>query len=385
MDIGLHYTHDDANSKLDPEVIAISENIELDSPIRGAVWDLFSTRAEPFETDEFEVYSRNYTPPEAEIPTGTDGTLWDSTGATADLPISSSTIDRLVVGHVLLVEDEIVVVKAVNYSADTIDVYERGAGDTSAAAHAHDSTHAAKIVGNAHVEGKVDPEAQAETTKIVKNYVQLIEESVDLTYADQTQGRKIGQTEQVLKQEAMERVMRQLANSAIYGTAQAPTKTTPGLTRGLISYLTDLNGANATSVGGAFNETAFQNALDDIRKKGGSANVAVMSVDNKRTFNTFDGADQVQTDRSDREGGKVLDAYIHDAGRIEPVVDLDMPNDKVALVDTRQLGKGWKEGDSLRYEVEPTNSRQRKETLQGKYGFAIEQVGVSHHMLTNLS
>ena len=54
------------------------------------------------------------------------------------------------------------VVKSVDRSGNTIDVYERGSGDTSGATHSTGAT--AKIVGNAHLEGVVDAEAMAETT-----------------------------------------------------------------------------------------------------------------------------------------------------------------------------------------------------------------------------
>jgi len=50
------------------------------------------------------------------------------------------------------------------------------------------------------------------------------------------------------------------------------------------------------------------------------------------------------------------------------------------------LRKGWKAGDSLRFEKEPnTSSREKKETLQGKFGLAVENVGQSHYLLYGIS
>ena len=390
FDLGLHTTREDSDSILDPEVIAIADRVTpLQAREFGTVWNLFSTRETPFETEEYEILTRNYSAPEVTIPLGADGTLWDTTTAVADLPVSSATIDRLTIGDILLVESEIVVVKSVDRGANTIDVYERGAGDSTAVVHPHDATYTAKVIGSAHEEGKVQGEAMAEQTNTLTNYCQLVEEIVDLSKADTDQARKVGRTEVVLKSDAMERVMRDLARSSIYGTARKATASIPAMSRGLLSHLTDVSGALTTSVGGAFTETVLQNGLDDVRAQGGTVNAIVMSVAQKRKFNAFTGADATtfNVDAGRRQGGLVLDGYISDGfGLVPAVVDVDFPDDKVALLNTRFMQKGWKVNDQLRF-VEETNvnSRERKETLQGKFGFAVENIGRSHALLTGLT
>ena len=386
MKLGLHTTLDDTNSILDPEVIAVAERITpLQAPEFGRVWDLFATRPAPFSTDEYQILTRGYTTPSVTLGTVGSGTDWNSTSDTTALPITSGTIDRITIGDILLVNDEIVVVKAVDRTGNTIDVYERGAGDTTGATHT--TSTVAKIIGNTHEEGKVQGEAMAEDTALLTNYCQLVEEVVDLSKADTDQARKTGRTEDALKSEAMERIMRDLARSAIFGTARANTSTIPAMTRGLISHLNDVSGAIKTAVSGAFTETVLKDALDDVRQAGGSINAIVLSVANKRIANGFTGADAIQVDRSDRQGGHVLDGYIADGfGSIPFVVDIDMPDDKVALVNTRFLSKGWKINDQLRFVDEPNvNSRERKQTLQGKFGLAVEGVGKTHALLTDIS
>lgn len=386
MDLGLHTTLDDANSILDPEVIAIAEKI---NPLMAAefakVWDLFTVRETPLQTDEYEILTRNYTAPDVTLGTVGSGTDWNSTSDTSALPVTSGTIDRLTIGDILLVDDEIVVVSAVDRSGNTIDVYERGAGDTTGATHT--TSTVAKIIGNTHEEGKVQGEAMAETTGKLTNYAQLVEEVVDLSKADTDQARKVGRTELFLKTEAMERVMRDLARNSIYGTARVNTASIPAMTRGLLSHLNDVAGGIKTAVSGAFTETSLKNILDDVRAAGGSVNAIVMSVANKRIANGFTGADHIQTTRDSREGGQVLDAYIADGlGRIPFVVDIDFPDDKVAVVNSRFMTKSWKVNDTLRFVPETNvNSRERKETLQGKFGLAMEQIGRSHGLLTGLT
>ncbi len=387
MDLGLHTTLDDANSILDPEVIAIADRI---TPAQanefGKVWELFSTREKPFETEVYEVLTRNYTSPE--VSTGAitvDGSEWNSASDTTALEITSATIDRITIGDILLVEDEIVVVSDVDRSGNTIDVYERGAGDTTGVQHT--GTITCKIIGSAHIEGTANATAMAETTGKVTNFTQLFQEVIDLSKADSDQARKTGRTEVNLKSEAMERVMQDLARAAIFGTARVDTASIPAMTRGLISYLTDVAGALTTAVGGAFTETVLKNELDTVRAAGGSVNAIVMSIANKRVANGFTGADAIQTTRGDREGGQVLDAYIADGlGKIPFVVDIDWPDTKVALVNTRFMEKGWKINDQLSFTpYTNVNPREKKDLLAGKTGLSVSGIGRTHSILTGIT
>lgn len=382
MELGMHTTLLDANSKLDPEVIALAERITPDQAKEfGVVWDLFKTRSKPFETDEYQILTRGYTAPEVIVTASGSGADWDTNSDTTALPVSSGTIDRITVGDALLVGSEIVVVKSVDRSGNTIDVYERGAGETTAVAHGT-SAITAKVVGNAHLEGVVDATAMAETTGIVTNYCQIVEELVDLSKEDTDQARKVGMTAEVLKQEAMERIMKKLARTAIFGTGNAGTASLPAMTRGLLGHL-NLAGGIKTSVGGAFTETVLKNALDDVRKAGGTVNAIVLSINNKRIANGFTGSDTITTTRDAKVGGQVLDGYLADGFGVIPfVVDIDMPDTDVALVNSNKMSKGWKINDILRFAPEPTSSRERKETLQGKFGLAIEGIGTSHALLT---
>lgn len=385
LDLGLHTTLNDSTSALDPEVIAIAERItKLQSPEFGQVWNLFGNR-KPFITDEFEVLTRTNTAAEVVVTATGGGADWDTNSDTTALPVSAGTIDRITIGSILLVEDEIVVVKSVNRTGNTIDVYERGSGESAAAAHGTGAI-TAKVIGHAHREGTNDAEARAETTEKITNYLQLVEEVVDLSKEDSDQARKFGQTEEVLKAEAMERVIEGLARTAIYGVARQETSAIPAQTRGMLQHL-NLSAGIKTAVSGAFTETSLKNILDDVREAGGTVNAIVMNVAKKRIANGFTGADAIQTSRSDREGGQVLDAYIADGlGRIPFIVDLDMPSDQVALVNTRFMEKGWKANDQLQFKPETNvGSREKKETLQGKFGLAMQQIGRSHAVLTDLS
>jgi hypothetical protein len=180
--------------------------------------------------------------------------------------------------------------------------------------------------------------------------------------------------------------MRDLARTAIDGVSRAPASGQPAMTRGLLRWL-ELSAGITTAVGGAFTETALKNIIQDVRLAGGRVDYIAMSPANKVIFNSFSSADSVNIDNSARYTGRVIDGYLADGfGIIPVVVDLDMPNDKIAVGDSQKLTKGWKENDSLRF-VPETNvgSREKKETLQGKFALAVENVGQSHGLLTGLT
>jgi len=63
------------------------------------------------------------------------GAWWDATSTNA-LPVSSVLAGIITNYTVLKVEDELVVVKSVNRTANTIEVFKRGAGETTGAIHA---------------------------------------------------------------------------------------------------------------------------------------------------------------------------------------------------------------------------------------------------------
>jgi len=62
------------------------------------------------------------------------GTGWNDSDTT-DLPLPAAFIALVTVGDVVKVESKHVVVKSVDRTANTIDVWKRGSGGTTAAAH----------------------------------------------------------------------------------------------------------------------------------------------------------------------------------------------------------------------------------------------------------
>ena len=387
MDIGIHYTYDDTNSQLDPEIIALAQRITPEDAAEfGKVYELFGQRARPITTDEVEILKRQYTAPTITVTASGDGADWDTVDDISALPVPAGDMPSITIGDVLQVNDEIVVIKTLDRSGNTIDVYERGAGESDPAAHGHEAAITVKIIGSANIEGTVDIEAMAEETDIYTNYMQLFEEKIDLTKEDSDQARKMGITGDTLREEALRRVKKDLARTAIFGVSRAGSKTVPAMTLGFLQWLAHADGLKA-NVAGAFTQTVLDTGLNAIREAGGSPKAIVMSIKNKTAFNTFTSADVVSQEVGDRSTGRIIEKYIADGiGSIPVVVDSDMPNDQVAIVDTTKLSKGWKVGDEMKLVDEPpVNSRQKAQTMQGKLGFFTENIGQSHYLMTGLT
>lgn len=116
------------------------------------------------------------------IATGADGAKWDTDNIIAAMPMVTAECNKLRVGDVLLLDqDEVVIVEAVNTAAQTIDLIARGHGSSTAAVLAHDSTHVAKIIGNAQVENADPLSADNTTPTEAFNYTQIFEDSAEVT------------------------------------------------------------------------------------------------------------------------------------------------------------------------------------------------------------
>lgn len=116
------------------------------------------------------------------IPVGSDGVKWDTTNIIAAMPMTAAEGLKLRVGDVLLLDqDEVVIIKAIASDGLTVDLYERGHGSTTAAVLAHDSTHVAKVIGNAQVENADPLSADYTSPTEAYNYSQIFEDVAEVT------------------------------------------------------------------------------------------------------------------------------------------------------------------------------------------------------------
>jgi hypothetical protein len=312
---------------------------------------------------------------------------WGGTVPTTALPMAAAYNAGLTVGHVLKVDSEIVVVKSVNRGANTIDVFARGAAGTTAAAHTTGAAFTVIGFAGRDVDLK-NAESVSEASLKCPNYIQTIYEMLDWTKGAELtrQGLSAENVIAILRQEAGFRVAGMLSNMAINGVKQLGTASIPYMTSGLLASLEDTASAsrpvqryNASAA--AIDETKLCAALDQVFATG-SPDSILLSLYNANKFKAFVGAGKdvtIATDRMDTGAGRSIDHYDYNGVRLDLVIDADMPNDKIAIVTTADLKKGWLEGDMLTTKEEPTlSSREKRESIQGSIGFLVENVGYNH-------
>jgi len=375
----------DSNSMLNPVISGLGKAVSLPR-FKGALYQAMRTPDAPIKTKQFDIYSRSVNSRASVIGTAT-ASDWGGTSATTALPMTAASVVGLTIGTVIKVDSEVVVVKSVNRSANTIDVFARGAGGTTAATHA--TSAAFSIVGYAGRDVDLKSvESVSEATLKYSNYVQTVFELLDYTKGAQLmrQGLAEDTVIPILRAEAAMRLAANLATMAVNGFKQLGSASTPYMSAGLLSQLEDTAGSsrpvqryNASST--ALSETILRGACDQVFLTG-SPDTIVCNLYNANKFLAFTGAGKdvtIVTQRNDMGAGRYIDHYDYHGVRLDILVDGDMPNDKMAIVTKNDLQVGWLADDALTNVVEPTlSSREKRESLQGSVGFIVENVGYNH-------
>lgn len=377
MDVGLHTEFDDSTSIIDPEVLAFAEDIQL-GRFEGAIYNRLSAPPKAVSQDKFEVGSRTRTALSGVIGDGA-GTGWNNS-ATTGLAMLAAQIAVITVGMVLKVEDEVVVVSDVDRSGNTIDVFERGAGSTSAATHA--DTTAFTVIGHAPRDVDVkNVEHLAETTEKYENYCQLVFVPIEQTFTDRTEARKYYENNPQLKKEALDKVFRLLSQTTVNGVKVQGSSTKAHMTGGLLDQLSDSTGRTPLryNVNGSFTEDALKAALDLAFQYGSPTHIYINPT-NKQVLDALNEGHVRMTPEGARTAGlDNVNQYVYQGQVLDIVQDSAMPTSRVSLVTERFIHKFWKAKDMLRFvEEPPASSRELRDSYQGKWGMAVRGVGRDH-------
>jgi len=378
FNFGTHSQYDDASTIADPVIAVAAKAIQLPRN-KGAFYQGMGAPQIGIDTIDFEVYSRSKT-----ARAGTTG-AWADGVATTNLPIDATSIKGLTVGHVLKIESEVVVVKSANKTANTIDVYARGAAGTTGAAHVNGTAY--KVIGYAGKDTELkNVESVFESTGFYTNFVQTVFETLDWETKGALLRRKgLGNNNiiSILTQEASFRVAEMLATMAVLGEKQAGSKTgTPYMSAGLYSQLADDAGGTrpvlSYNAAGALTETKLRAALKELTKYGTPTTIWA-SPTNKEVINTFNSSLSIQIPRTEHTAGQYVDSYDYEGLVLEVKIDSDLDDTKLPIVNMNKCYKSWLKGDNLRLENEPKkSSREMRQSIQGSVGFLIEDVGYEH-------
>lgn len=382
MDIGLHWHLDDPNTIIQPTIRGMAAEINLGA-FEGIIWNRLSAPERAVDNYQFEIYDRSRTALSGVIGNGS-GTGWADGTTTTSLPMTAAAVGVLTVGDVLDVESEQVIVKSVDRSGNTIDVWARGHGSTSGAAHA--DTTAFSVIGKAINDTDLkNVESFSELSGLYTNYTQTIVETIDQTFTDDIQARKAFEQNPQLLKEAMDRMFRKLSKTCIKGVKSVATKTSPQTTAGILEQLSAGGGVrtplryNASGITSP--ESVLKNALISCWNSGGNPTHIYISPGNKRKFDPL----MEQFIRTTRAEAGVIGtdngtAYMFQ-GKVLPFVqDQDMPDTRIEIVTEQKLKKGWRTGDIMRGPIQepPQSSRELRYSLQGSFFIEAYGVGVDH-------
>jgi len=384
FELGIFTDLDDSNSIADPMVMVRASAIQLPMN-KGRIWEDAAVETDPESNRKFEIYSRTETPRAGTV--GTGGV--DDTDTT--IPITSTA--GLIKGLVLLIEDEAVVINTI-VNATSITVRERGTAGTTAAAH---SAAAAYIVLGSAIDDQdlKDLESVSEITSVYENYMQTAAETIDYTRGGRLDPRKglSANQIQIMEEEALLRVAKGISTTAVKGLKQQKDATAPWMTGGLLQQLSDNSSGRLVltyAVGGVLTEAKLKAALRVVTERGTPSDIYVSSA-NKDTINEFLGASaatklSVNTDMANTQAGYYVDSYNYEGLILNVKIDLDMPDDQIAIVNMSMVKKGWKKGDALQLEEQTTlSSREKRSAYNGSFFLAVENVGYDHILMTGIT
>lgn len=390
FDFGYFSEFSDSVTFHDPVMMAVAKSINL-GPFQGAFYQAMGALPKALTQKAFEVYTRSQTSRDGET-----GDAWDADDVTG-LSVNADVLKGLTVGHVLEFGygGEVVIVKSVNRAAGTIDVYARGAGSSTAAAH--DAGAQFQVIGYAGNDDDLEKvDAITEITSQYENYVQTIYEVMKWKKHGELARKGLESSGEItmLIEEGQIRIAIMLARMAIRGKKQrALDDDDRYMSAGLLEQLTDTNGGKRApfsyNVNGELTEDKLHDAIIEVCNSGGVpdtiwCNTTVKGYINK--FNMANSALAINANRSDHVAGSYI-THVDVDGLILPVrMDSDIPGSVVAVVKQGDCKKGWLEGDGLRMTDEPeSSSRKKRKAMQGSVGFLVENVGVNHTLLTGIT
>jgi hypothetical protein len=382
---------DDPNSVHQPVIMDLARAIP-NPTMTGVVFQMMGAPPEAIKQKEYEMPSRTKT-----LRSGKITAPWPA-NSTTGLPVPAQYIKGLTISHQIQIDDEIVIVSAVNRAANTIDVFARGMCGTTPTTHGPGEEF--DVIGSAGRDVDLhNVESTSESTIVRNNYVQTVFEIIEWEKSAELERRGIENSSLVFnaRKESLLEALRKLSKAAVRGRKNKGSASQPFTSNGLLAALKDTGKDNDCPIkvfnanNAPLNETMLHDALDMVFDYG-SPDTIILNSRTARRFKAFLGAgDQgiqtiVHTDRADTGVGRHITHYDYNGSSLRLLIDRDMPESKIAVVTAQDLKKGWLEDDALKLVTEPAkNSRLHKESIQGTIGFLVENVGYNHILIENLA
>lgn len=375
------YSNDEAIT-LDPMTLAYYSNVPENN---RTTLDLH-IQWETLVTTEYKTYTKPTRARSGEV--GTGG--WVDWVATTSLPVWSQTADDLDIGKVLLIESEKVIVKAIDTTANTIDVYARGAGWTTWAAHV--ATTAILMTTVAVPEGENLWEGLFNERVAATNGIQTITKQAQVTSIEAKNRRKLPQDLLSEKtQDEMYDLVEDMNYASIAGSYQLGDANSgvPGMTRGTVESIVLSWNANLVNVTSwAFTETRFTDTIHQIWLEKGNIDTIILSPNNKKLANAF-GNFLGRTDdiRWNKLGTKTDAISAEGIGDVFFTVDHSLSDSDVIYCNSVDMTQHYFDWEELKVldTSDPTNPRKIKNSIIVTFGFNYTNLNRNFAMDRNLT
>lgn len=341
------------------QVRVISNIIQLidpvDTPLIAALGGLDAARSKfriGMNGTKIELLEDQYNPVETTVSNGTVALTTNTLSFTvADASVFQD-------GHVILIDNELMVVSAADTTGDTITVYSRSYGGTNAT---HDATSNISIVGMARLEGDDADYVGLQALSNPYNHSSIYQKALKVTGTEEVIDQYgFDNAFSYQAQKAVPELLRLVERNMFWGVRAAGSATTPRSAGGLGTFITD----NSVNAGGAIAKSDFDNLAEAIMIDGGNPDLLVMhpsiANDVKALLDTSSFV-RVDQNPGGQFGMTPITRIETQYGSLRLVVSRWCPTAKAYMLDSRKVGLyqlrpfGWKPlavtGDSRKGEV----------------------------------
>lgn len=233
--------------------------------------------------------------------------------------------------HVIQVDEEYMLVTAVN--GNTVTVSRAHLGSTAAA---HSQGAVVEVLYNETEEGAKAREARANQRKLVENYTQIFEETIEVSGSLMAVSQ-YGVDDEYERQRLHKQseLALQLEKAMIAG---------PGINNGLKRYMKGIRNYIQSNVEDAGGEVVSVDMLNDALQKiyaaGGfktvSNHVIMVPAKQKRAIAAIS-KDLVRHGVNDRVEGRVVDTFISDFGEFPIILNDNLKSSEIFIVDLNRI------------------------------------------------
>lgn len=307
-----------------------------------------------------------------------DGVDWDTTNDITALPVATAEVTKLRVGDVLLLDqDEVVLVKSIDVSGETIDLYARGHGSTTAAVLAHDSAHTCLIIGNAQIENGDPIDADFTSQTEAYNYCQIFEDVAQITGTIRRSRMAKGDELDYQIVKKTKELLRSLNYALVEGIKNLDTGNKIGTLGGLREFIT-----NTSNIGGALTVANLYTAVISHVDAGlypSAIHGSPTTIGDIEQL--YQGA--VRTKVADKKGGTEINVVVILGYEIELHVDKHVRSTEALILDYNRVGygplDGGTKGQSGAFATYPimnkVNGKQVATQVLGEYTMRVSNGG----------